>query len=56
MVNYRVEVRWPRHSSPSAPSSAISNGDFPAYWDFHVRAEHQRLHPAADQANYRLSA
>lgn len=34
----------------------ISNGDFAAYWRYHVRQEHTRLYPRPDQADYRLTA
>ena len=34
----------------------ISNGDFDAYWTFHLRAEHQRIHQARYQPQHRLAA
>ncbi|WP_060904818.1 hypothetical protein [Streptomyces scabiei] len=33
-----------------------SNGDFDAYWRYHVAHEHERLYPPAGQGEYTLSA
>ncbi|MFD9822303.1 hypothetical protein [Streptomyces violascens] len=57
----RLDITGSRWSVPGAEAllilrAVISNDDFPAYWNFHVQAEHRRLHPAADQANYKLTA
>ncbi|MFD7342195.1 ISKra4 family transposase [Streptomyces violascens] len=61
LIADRLDITGSRWSVPGAEAlltlrAVVSNGDFPTYWDFHVHAEHQRLHPGADQANYRLSA
>jgi hypothetical protein len=61
LIADRLDITGSRWSVPGAEALLIlravtSNGDFPAYWDFHVHAEHQRLHPGADQANYKLTA
>lgn len=55
-----LDITGSRRSVPGAEAllilrAVISNDDFPAYWNFHVQAEHRRLHPGADQANYRLT-
>ena len=34
----------------------VSNGDFPAYWAFHLTQEHQRVHQARYQATPALAA
>lgn len=34
----------------------IANGDFDAYWAFHVRQEHRRNHQARYQQLYQLAA
>jgi hypothetical protein len=36
--------------------AVIDNGDFDAYWAFHVRREHDRVHQARDQDRYDLIA
>jgi hypothetical protein len=36
--------------------AVIDNGDFEAYWAFHIRREHYRVHQARDQDRYDLSA
>jgi hypothetical protein len=36
--------------------AVIDNGDFEAYWGFHLRCEHDRVHQAGDQDRYDLIA
>ena len=36
--------------------AVIDNGDFEAYWAFHVRREHDRVHQARHQTGYQLIA
>jgi hypothetical protein len=36
--------------------AVIDNGDFEAYWAFHLRCEHDRVHQARDQDRYGLIA
>jgi hypothetical protein len=36
--------------------AVISNGDFDEYWRFHLKREHQRLHPGTNQGQYALGA
>jgi hypothetical protein len=36
--------------------AVIDNGDFEAYWRFHMRCEHDRVHQARDQDRYDLIA
>jgi hypothetical protein len=36
--------------------AVIDNGDFEAYWAFHIRREHYRVHQARDQDRYDLIA
>ena len=36
--------------------AVIDNGDFEAYWAFHVRREHDRVHQARRQDEYHLIA
>jgi hypothetical protein len=36
--------------------AVINNGDFDAYWAFHLRCEHDRVHQARDQDGYNLIA
>jgi hypothetical protein len=36
--------------------AVIDNGDFEAYWAFHLRCEHDRVHQARDQDRYDLIA
>jgi hypothetical protein len=36
--------------------AVIDNGDFQAYWAFHLRCEHDRVHQARDQDRYDLIA
>jgi len=36
--------------------AVIDNGDFDAYWAFHLRREHDRVHQAHDQDRYDLTA
>jgi hypothetical protein len=36
--------------------AVIDNGDFEAYWAFHIHREHYRVHQASDQDRYDLIA
>ena len=61
LIGDRLDIagsRWasrePRPSSGSAPSS--TTGDFEAYWAFHLRREHDRVHQAHSQDGYDLIA
>lgn len=36
--------------------AVIDNGDFEAYWAFHLRCEHDRVHQTRDQDRYGLIA
>jgi hypothetical protein len=36
--------------------AAISNGDFDAYWRYHLRREHERIHHAKYRETYDLAA
>ncbi|WP_327669553.1 MULTISPECIES: ISKra4 family transposase [unclassified Streptomyces] len=61
LVADRLDITGSRWSVPGAEAllilrAIISNNDFPAYWNFHVQAEHQRLHSGSDQAEYCLTA
>ncbi|WP_405654010.1 ISKra4 family transposase [Streptomyces sp. NBC_00019] len=61
LIADRLDITGSRWSVPGAEAllnlrAVISNDDFPAYWNFHVQAERRRLHPAADQADYKLTA
>jgi hypothetical protein len=39
-----------------AAASVTDNGDFEAYWAFHLRCEHHRVHQARRQDGYDLIA
>ncbi|MEU5438201.1 ISKra4 family transposase [Streptomyces sp. NPDC020719] len=61
LIADRLDITGSRWSVPGAEAVLLlravhANGDMPQYWDFHLRAEQHRLHPAADQANYKLTA
>ncbi|MHC5260821.1 hypothetical protein ACYSUO_23305 [Streptomyces sp. UC4497] len=61
LVADRLDITGSRWGVPGAEALLVlraieKNGDFPAYWNFHIRAEQQRLHPGADQANFTLRA
>ncbi|MFD7057763.1 ISKra4 family transposase [Streptomyces mirabilis] len=61
LVADRLAITGSRWSVPGAEAllqlrAIISNGDFTAYWRYHVRQEHTRLYPRPDQADYRLTA
>jgi len=36
--------------------AVIATGDFDAYWRFHLRREHERIHHARDRGTYVLAA
>lgn len=61
LVADRLAITGSRWSVPGAEAllqlrAIISNGDFTAYWRYHVHQEHARLYPRPDQAAYRLTA
>lgn len=61
LIADRLDITGGRWSVPGAEAVLLlravhANGHLPEYWDFHVRAEQHRLHPAADQADYKLTA
>jgi hypothetical protein len=54
LVADRLDITGSRWTVPGAEAvltlrTVISNGDFPDYWIFHTRKEHERLHPLPDQ-------
>ncbi|MEV0503278.1 hypothetical protein AB0I84_37565 [Streptomyces spectabilis] len=57
----RLDTLGSRRSVPGVEAllilrAVISNNDFPGHWNFHVQAEHRRLHPIVDQDMYSLLA
>lgn len=61
LIADRLDITGSRWSVPGAEAvltlrTVISNGDFPDYWIFHARKEHERLHPLPDQHIYALQA
>ncbi|MGV9249388.1 hypothetical protein [Streptomyces sp. NPDC003710] len=61
LVADRLDITGSRWTVPGAEAvltlrTVISNGDFPDYWIFHARKEHERLHPLPDQHIYALQA
>ncbi|MZG19626.1 hypothetical protein GTY44_40165 [Streptomyces sp. SID5914] len=61
LVAGRFDITGSRWSVPGAEAvltlrTVISNGDFPDYWTFHARKEHERLHSLPDQHIYALQA
>ncbi|WP_193560815.1 hypothetical protein [Streptomyces alboflavus] len=61
LIADRLDITGSRWSVPGAEAllilrAVISNDDFPAYWNFHIQAEHRRLHPGYGKANYKLAA
>ena len=56
----RFAVTGARWSLPGAEAVlllrvVITNGDFPAYWKFHLQQEHQRAHTSRYQHQYDLA-
>ncbi|RNL73190.1 hypothetical protein [Streptomyces sp. I6] len=61
LVADRLDITGSRWTVPGAEAvltlrTVISNGDFPDYWTFHTRKEHERLHPLPDQHIHALQA
>lgn len=61
LIADRLDITGSRWSVPGAEAllilrAVISNGDFTAYWRYHVHEEHTRLYPRTGQADYRLTA
>ncbi|WP_343239986.1 ISKra4 family transposase [Streptomyces sp. SID12488] len=61
LVADRLDITGSRWTVPGAEAvltlrALISNGDFPQYWTFHTRREHERLYPRPDQHNNELPA
>lgn len=61
LVKDRMAITGARWSLPSAEAvlllrAVIMNGDFQAYWQFHVQQEHQRTHASRYQHQYDLAA
>lgn len=61
LVADRLDITGSRWTVPGAEAvltlrTVISNGDFPDYWIFHARKEHERLHPLPDQHIYALQS
>ncbi|MFL4909412.1 hypothetical protein ACJ6WF_41070 [Streptomyces sp. MMS24-I2-30] len=57
----RLDITGSRWTVPGAEAvltlrAVISSHDFPDYWIFHARKEHERLHPLPDQHIYALQA
>ncbi|HYZ53596.1 MAG TPA: hypothetical protein VE733_08870 [Streptosporangiaceae bacterium] len=45
-----------QRSGADAAIRYLTDGDFDAYWRFHLTREHQRVHPALQQEKYDLTA
>ncbi|WP_157437909.1 ISKra4 family transposase [Actinoplanes subtropicus] len=61
LVKDRLAITGARWSLPGAEAvlllrAVITNGDFPAYWKFHLQQEHQRTHTSRYQHQYDLAA
>lgn len=61
LVKDRLAITGARWSLPGAEAvlllrAVITNGDFEAYWRFHVRQEYQRTHTSRYQHQYELAA
>jgi hypothetical protein len=61
LVKDRLAITGARWSLPGAEAvlllrAVITNGDFPAYWEFHLQREHQRTHTSRYQHQYDLAA
>jgi hypothetical protein len=54
LVGDRLDItgaRWGLHGAEAVLKlrALWTNGDFPAYWQFHLRQEHRRVHQARYQ-------
>jgi hypothetical protein len=61
LVKDRMAITGARWSLPGAEAvlllrAVIMNGDFDAYWKFHLQQEHQRTHTSRYQHQYDLAA
>ena len=61
MIGDRLDITSSRWGLQGAEAilrlrAVIDNGDFVAYWRFHLRCEHDRVHQARDQDRYDLVA
>jgi hypothetical protein len=61
LVKDRLAITGARWSLPGAEAvlllrTVITNGDFDAYWKFHLEQEHQRTHTSRYQHQYDLAA
>jgi hypothetical protein len=61
LVKDRLAITGARWSLPGAEAvllirAVITNGDFPAYWRYHLQQEHQRTHNSRYQDQYDLAA
>ncbi len=61
LVKDRLAITGARWSLPSAEAvlllrAVIINGDFEAYWKFHLRQDYQRTHDGRYQHQYDLAA
>lgn len=61
LVKDRLAITGARWSLPGAEAvlllrAVITNGDFQAYWEFHLQQEHQRTHASRYQHQYDLAA
>lgn len=61
LVKDRLAITGARWSLPGAEAvlllrTVITNGDFEAYWTFHLQQEHQRTHTSRYQHQYDLAA
>jgi len=61
LVKDRLAITGARWSLPGAEAvllmrAVIINGDFPAYWQYHLQQEHQRNHNSLYQDQYDLAA
>ena len=61
LVKDRLAITGARWSLPGAEAvlllrAVITNGDFEAYWKFHLQQEHQRTHTSRYQHQYELAA
>jgi len=61
LVKDRLAITGARWGLPGAEAvlllrAVITNGDFDAYWRFHVQQEHQRAHTSRYQDQYDLAA
>jgi hypothetical protein len=61
LVEDRLVITGARWSLPGAEAAlllgaVITNGDFDAYWKYHLQQEHQRTHTSRYQYQYDLAA